>query len=188
MSPEEAHEGANMIREVMGVSPTDGKFYPPAVKFINGGPRGEVERAIARLGERVSYLSPREMPLATDYDEALNGLEELKKLAEEEPATKKVMMAFARLGENARYLVALTFGLPPNWEITHGRAYARAEERHYDIIRSFESAAGILKELKRNAIEFELERLKNRNKYAYVNGKGWKKEDELTEEERKEVI
>jgi hypothetical protein len=66
MSEEEAHEEANMLRARLGVSPESGKVE---------GPDQREDR----------------QPTAEDYDKALAAVEELKRVAEEEPNALKIL-------------------------------------------------------------------------------------------------
>jgi hypothetical protein len=70
MSEEEAHEEANMVRAKIGVSPESGK-----VELRGEGPVQREDRE----------------PTAEDYDKALAAVEELKRVAEEEPNALKIL-------------------------------------------------------------------------------------------------
>jgi hypothetical protein len=80
---------------------------------------------------------------AADYDGALETIEELKKLAAEEPAADKVIAIFARATEKARFLVmnAISIGWYPGIEY---------EEK----MKKLEDAAGRLRELKEQAKQY----------------------------------
>jgi hypothetical protein len=73
LSQDEAHDEANMLRAKVGVSPETGK----------------IPEAVSPFYER-DYVEGKE-PSAEDYDNALAALEELKKIAEEEPDTVKIL-------------------------------------------------------------------------------------------------
>lgn len=80
---------------------------------------------------------------AADYDRALETVEELKKLAAEEPATEKVLAILSRATEKARFLVmnAISIGWYPGIEY---------EEK----MEKLEDAAERLRELKEKAKQY----------------------------------
>ena len=73
MNENEAHDEANMLRAKVGVSSETGKIPEAVSPFYEG-----------------DYAEGKE-PTAEDYDNALAALEELKKIAEEEPSTVKIL-------------------------------------------------------------------------------------------------
>lgn len=80
---------------------------------------------------------------AEDYDRALETIEELKRLAAEEPATEKVLKVLARTKEKARFLVmnAISAG-----------SYSGVDfENKMDDL---EDAAGRLRELRKQAKQY----------------------------------
>lgn len=80
---------------------------------------------------------------AEDYDQALEAIEEIKKLAAEEPATDKVIAILARAKEKARFLAmnAISRG----W-------YASID--YEEKMKNLEDAAGRLRTLKEEAKQY----------------------------------
>ncbi len=80
---------------------------------------------------------------AEDYDRALETIEELKKLAAEEPAAGKVIAILARAKERARFLAmnAISTGWYPGIE-------------YEENMRNLEDAEGRLKALKEKAKQY----------------------------------
>jgi hypothetical protein len=87
-------------------------------------------------------------PTSEDYDKALQAVEEMKRLAEEEPAFAKVLHEAARIGN--RYFQDAAEGLL--WALTLGK---RPDERDLlnreEFLNMFEDAASQLEVLKKDA-------------------------------------
>jgi hypothetical protein len=93
---------------------------------------------------------------AEDYDKALEVVEEIKRMAEEEPTTEKILFKFARLTAKSAYGVQkiLTYlsTLPDSFIATGG---IKREEK--ETLKKFEDAASELRKLRDEAKKFETE-------------------------------
>ena len=97
LSEKEAREEAALLRAKLGINPHTGKV-----------PTSEGERAMIDISED-SNGGGRETT-AEDYDAALAGLEELRKLATQVPATEKIFNIFGRLSVESAVLLVYALG------------------------------------------------------------------------------
>jgi len=122
----EAQEEANMMRAKLEANP-------------------ERTGQVMETGEKIT---------AEDYDKALEVVEEMKRMAEEEPASKKVMYEMARLATKSKYgiRIGLTYlsTLPDAFWATAGLKDERKE-----ALGKLDDAASELRKLKAEAEKFE---------------------------------
>ena len=133
LSPEDAQQEANMVRAKMGASPETGKI-----------PRNWIEAEDPKWGKE---------PTAEDYEDALGAVEEMKRLAKEEPSTEKVLKLIGRIAERTRDgTMVLLRALSP---MPNGIDSQRFLEKHESIMDQLEDASNKLNELKNKAKKFE---------------------------------
>lgn len=126
MDSNEAHEEANLIRAKAGVSPETAKMPDPEDGFMR-------------------KATPE------DYDEALKVVEEMKQLAEDEPAAEKMMMLIGRVAERTRdgaMVLLRTFAMPWGGD-------SKAEKTHDAIMARLTDASKEISDLKHKADKFE---------------------------------
>jgi hypothetical protein len=125
MSEEEAHEEANMVRAKIGVSPESGK-----VELRGEGPVQREDRE----------------PTAEDYDKALAAVEELKRVAEEEPNALKILN---RVSNAVETLVRIPgFGVAFLMRLSHALAVLT------EALAEFDDAESQLRRLKAKGEQF----------------------------------
>jgi hypothetical protein len=136
VSEEEAHDEANMLRTKIGVSPKSGKVEEPDMR------------------------QDRE-PTAEDYDRALAAVDELKRIAEEEPNGLKLLEKANSAVDSL--LKIPTFGVLFLTRVSHsliGPEPGGPKERWKrnagitDLIAEFDDAKGQLQTLKAKGTQF----------------------------------
>ena len=136
LSEEAAHEEANMVRAKLGVSPETGKI------------------------EGLDMREDHE-PTAEDYDKALAAVEELKRIAEEEPASLKVM---AKVSNAMEMLVRIPgLGVMFLTRVSHAligpepggpKERWKRNEVLTDLVKEFDDAESQLRRLKAKGERF----------------------------------
>ncbi len=123
--------------------PADKRLGVEEARDLANMQRAEIG-AIGGSDSRYTHEGGVEETTAEDYDRALETIEELKKLAAEEPSATKVLAVLARAKEKVRFLAmnAISTG----W-------YAGIE--YDENMRNLEDAAGHLRTLKEKAKEYE---------------------------------
>lgn len=136
LDQEEAQREANMMRAKVGIDPETGEI-----------PTGICE-------EDADFCRKFGKPTAEDYDRALTAVEEMKKLAIEEPAGEKIEMKLDRIAEQIRWgaelLLTLGFTVPAAKEAEHWERVG-----HRLTMEQLSSAEEKLRQLKEKAQEFE---------------------------------
>jgi hypothetical protein len=126
LSKNDAKDEANMMESKLGVMPD---FYG----YMRESKRGK--------------------PTAEDYDKALEVVEEIKKMAEEEPLTKKILTEIARLAVKSSLGVAEVFAAMAGISGVSGPAEIIYQKK-IKVLESLEDASTKLKGLKAEAEEF----------------------------------
>ncbi len=127
LNKDEAHEEANMMNVKLGVD-----TYFGGMREKNG-----------------------RKPTAEDYDKALEVVEQMKKMAEEEPLTEKVFSKISRLAVKVGFGIAEVFVVmaAPGAAMVTGTA-TKLEYKKEDVLKKLEDASTKLRELKAEAEEF----------------------------------
>jgi hypothetical protein len=125
LSKDEAHDEANMMNVKLKVDPRFGDIRE-------------------KHGEK---------PTAEDYDKALEIVEQMKKMAEEEPLTEKVFSGMSRLAVKAGFGTAEVFGAMAGIGGASGPA-EMIDQKKIKVLENLEDASTKLKKLKAEAEEF----------------------------------
>ncbi len=133
LSKEEAQQEAGMIRAELKVSPESGDIFDPYRDVLD--PQSEAKKE----GD----------PTAEDYDAALKAIEELKELAQNEPAMKAVDV-LARLAERSKYAALMVLSVNPLYhqgvmvqpaiKMQHERAMSRLDSASTKLLKLKEKA------------------------------------------------
>ncbi len=132
LSEEEAHEEANMLRASLGINPESGKIIRETRGFLP-------------WQKHFEHLEPT----AEDYDRALESVQELRKLSEEEPEVEKALYKVGRViqrGGQILNLALVSVGFiigPPrhfadflDYQRANRQKLADAEKRLQDLKKS----------------------------------------------------
>jgi len=120
----EAHEEANMMRVKLGVDPEFG------------------------------WKENGRMPTAEDYDRALKVVEKMKRMAEKEPLTKKVLIELARLATKSAFGLYKGFAFIASGPWAGDIAAREAGREEEGVLNKLDDAASDLRKLKAEAEEF----------------------------------
>lgn len=136
LSEDEARKEASMLRAKMDVNPAWGTIRKEDPRY-----RGEFDEV---------------EPTAEDYDKAFEAIEELKKAAEEEPVTMKVLYKLGRIAHKSALAVPImlmAFGdlLPPS---SGGNSSLREANEEFLSTKVFEDAAARLRKMQKEGKEW----------------------------------
>ena len=134
MNVKEAQEEANMLRTKIGIAPETGKKEDHDQSYVR-------EMFGHDIGEE---------PSPEDYDHALEAVEEMKRLSEEEPKGEKLMNELKRIASKTKITGIVLINL---FAIAGGSG--SFELSHQRRMQELEDASQRLKDLKKEAEKFE---------------------------------
>lgn len=140
LNKDDAQDTANMMRAKMGMNPHTGKVEKSFHEL------GNVDQSFKRRGYNIEGRAPK----AEEYEAAFQAIEEMKRLAEEEPNAEKILSRVAQIYTKYIDGAALAFSFIGEEDFSE-----RGIKRQEAYLSRFDDAAEKLRKMQKEGQKFE---------------------------------